>query len=429
MNPLIILFGFFIITIFSGLSIAISLGFSSIITMLYAGIPIVTFTQNIFRSLNSFPLLAVPFFLLTANLMNEGKITNELIKLSKSLVGHIRGSLGIVNVVVSMVFAGISGSSVADISGIGSVLIPSMVKEGYDIDFSVAITIASSTIGIIIPPSITMVIFGAYGGVSIAALFLGGAIPGFIVGVVQIIYCFLISKKRDYPIGKKSSIIEMLRCLKVTIWALLVPFIIIYGIVGGVFTATECAAVAVVYILFINIFIYRHLTLKSFFESLKSTINFVGPPLFAMVNATIFGWLLAYFELPKQIIEFCSTLSISPTIIMLLIALLYLFLGTFMSGIASIIIFLPVVMPLAKSVGINPVHLGVVITMMLAFGLLTPPYGLCLLIGAKIGKISVVRAFSATRILMLLFLIVILIVIFFPELVLFLPRKLLPYPI
>ncbi|MDD5013611.1 MAG: TRAP transporter large permease [Atribacterota bacterium] len=429
MNPLIILFSSFIITFMLGLPIAISLGLSSIITMFYAGIPIVTFAQNIYRGLDSFPLLAVPFFLLTANLMNEGMITNELIKLSRSLVGHIRGSLAIVNVIVSMVFAGLSGSSVADTAGIGGVLIPAMVKEGYDTNFTVAITVASSTIGVIIPPSIFMIIFGAYGGVSIAALFLGGAIPGILIGVTQIIYCYFVSKKRDYPIGEKSSILEMMRCLKSTIWALFVPVLIIGGIVWGIFTATEAAAVAVVYILFLNIFIYRHLTLKLFFESLESTVNFIGPPLFAMVNATIFGWLLAYFELPKQIIDFCSSLSINPTIILLLISLLYLVLGTFMSGIASIIIFLPVVMPLAKSVGINPVHLGVIITMTLALGLLTPPYGLCLLLGAKIGKIKVTEAFNSVLIFIFLFLLVILLVIFFPELVLFLPRKLLPYPV
>ena len=429
MSPVIILFSSFIITFILGLPIAFSLGLSSIITMFYADIPILTFVQNIYRGLDSFPVLAVPFFILTANLMNEGMITNKLIKFSKSLFGHIRGSLAQVNVVVSMLFAGLSGSSVADTAGIGSVLIPAMIKEGYGKDFSVAVTIASSTIGVIIPPSIFMIIYGAYGGVSIAALFLGGAIPGILVGVGQMILCYFIAKKRGYPRGEKSSILGIMRDLQETVWALLVPVIILGGIVGGVFTATEAAAVAVVYILFINIVIYRLLTLKSFFAAFKSTVNFVGPPLFCMVNATIFGWLLAYFEVPKMITVFTANLSVGPTTMLLLIALLYLFLGTFMSGIASIIIFLPIIQPLASGVGIHPVHLGIVITMMLALGLITPPYGLCLLIGAKIGNIEVTRAFSAVLIFLGLFLITVLIIIFFPDLALFLPRNILPFPI
>ncbi|MEK7204581.1 MAG: TRAP transporter large permease [candidate division NC10 bacterium] len=426
MDPLAILFGSFALMLVAGVPIAYALGLASLLTMWQAGIPLALFVQQMYQGINSFVLLAVPFFLLAGILMNIGEITDRLVKMAMALFGWVRGSLAVVNVVVSMLFAGLSGSSVADVAGEGSIIIPAMIKAGYPREFSVAVTIASSTIGVIIPPSIFMVVYGAVGNVSIGALFLGGAIPGILIGLTQIVYCYVMAVRHGYPKGERLPLREIGRAVLIGLPPFGVTLIILGGITGGVFTATEAACVAVVYTLLLTGLVYRSLDLSRLFTAIKVAAHFAGPTLFCVMNGMMFGWVMAYLEVPQRIQAFARYLELGPTMTLLFIMVLFVILGTFESGVASIIIFLPVVQALSQGVGLNPVHVGVIVCVTLALGLITPPYGLCLFIGAQIGGISVERAFRHTLGFVFLFLAVDILLVLVPDTVLWLPRWLAP---
>jgi tripartite ATP-independent transporter DctM subunit len=426
MDPLAILFGSFALMLVAGVPIAYALGLASLLTMWQAGIPLALFVQQMYQGINSFVLLAVPFFLLAGILMNIGEITDRLIKMAMALFGWVRGSLAVVNVVVSMLFAGLSGSSVADAAGEGSIIIPAMIKAGYPREFSVAVTIASSTIGVIIPPSIFMVVYGAVGNVSIGALFLGGAIPGILIGLTQIVYCYVMAVRHGYPKGERLPLREIGRAVLIGLPPFGVTLIILGGITGGVFTATEAACVAVVYTLLLTGLVYRSLDLSRLFTAIKVAAHFAGPTLFCVMNGMMFGWVMAYLEVPQRIQAFARYLELGPTMTLLFIMVLFVILGTFESGVASIIIFVPVVQALSQGVGLNPVHVGVIVCVTLALGLITPPYGLCLFIGAQIGGISVERAFRHTLGFVFLFLAMDILLVLVPDTVLWLPRWLAP---
>lgn len=426
MDPLAILFGSFALMLVAGVPIAYALGLASLLTMWSAGIPLALFVQQMYQGINSFVLLAVPFFLLAGILMNFGEITDRLVRMSQALFGWMRGSLAVVNVVANMLMAGLSGSSVADVAGLGSILIPGMVKAGYPREFSVAVTISASTIGIIIPPSIFMVVYGAVGNVSIGAMFLGGAIPGLIIGLSQIAYCYVMAVRHGFPKGERLPLREVGRAVLIGLPPFGVTLIILGGIIGGVFTATEAACVAVVYSLLLAGLAYRSLSLSRLYAAIKEAARFTGPTLFCVMNGMMFGWLMAYLEIPPRIQAFARYLELGPTTTLLFIMLLFVILGTFESGVASIIIFLPVVQALADGVGLNPVHVGVIVCVTLALGLITPPYGLCLFIGAQIGGISVERAFRHTLGFVFLFLAMDILLVLVPDTVLWLPRWLVP---
>ena len=427
MDPLAVLFGSFVIMLAAGVPIAYALGVASLLTMWQAGVPLQVFVQQMYQGINSFVLLAVPFFLLAGILMNIGEITDRLVRMTNALFGRIPGSLAVVNVVANMLMGGLSGSSVADVAGLGSILIPGMTKAGYPREFTVALTVSASTIGIIIPPSIFMVVYGAVGNVSIGAMFLGGIVPGVLIGLTQIGYCIFQAIRHGYPRGEKLP-------LRKIAWAVLVglpPFgvtvIILGGIIGGVFTATEAACVAVVYSLLLAGFGYRSLSIARIFSAIKDTASFLGPTLFCVMNGMMFGWMMAYLEVPPRIQAFAHYLHLGPTTTLLFIMLLFVFLGTFESGVASIIIFLPMVQALSEGVGLNPVHVGVIVCVTLALGLITPPYGMCLFIGAQIGGISVERAFKSALAFVVLFLLVDLLLVLVPETVLAIPRWFVPH--
>jgi TRAP-type C4-dicarboxylate transport system permease large subunit len=400
MDPLAVLFGSFALMLVAGVPIAYALGLASLLTMWQAGIPLALFVQQMYQGINSFVLLAVPFFLLAGILMNIGEITDRLIKMAMALFGWVRGSLAVVNVVVSMLFAGLSGSSVADAAGEGSIIIPAMIKAGYPREFSV--------------------------DVSIGALFLGGAIPGILIGLTQIVYCYVMAVRHGYPKGERLPLREIGRAVLIGLPPFGVTLIILGGITGGVFTATEAACVAVVYTLLLTGLVYRSLDLSRLFTAIKVAAHFAGPTLFCVMNGMIFGWLMAYLEVPQRIQAFARYLELGPTTTLLFIMLLFVILGTFESGVASIIIFLPVVQALSEGVGLNPVHVGVIVCVTLALGLITPPYGLCLFIGAQIGGISVERAFRHTLGFVFLFLAVDILLVLVPDTVLWLPRWLAP---
>jgi len=426
MTPIIVLWVSFFIFLILRIPIPFSIGLSTVITLIYGGLPPILLVQHMYRGLQSFPLLAIPLFMLAAQLMNVGDITNRLISVSNVLVGRFRGGLGLVNVVVSMLFGGISGSSVADVSGIGGVLIPAMIRNGYDRRFTVGITVASSTLGVIIPPSINMVVYGALGNVSIAALFLGGAVPGVLIGLFQIIIVIWYARKKNLPKGDSINLSQSIKIIIQGVPPLLMPLIIIGGIVGGIFSATEAASVAVVYAILISVLIFNKLNISKFCKGISLASDQIGPVLLCVSTASAFGWLMAYYEVPELMESFVNNLSLSPEGILFSIAIIFLISTTFMGSIPCIIMYLPIVARLGNLAGAHPVQVGIIVSLCLSIGLISIPYGLCTLVGAKIGRISVIDALIATSVFAIPSFIILVLIIFFPEIVLFLPKLLVP---
>ena len=382
--------------------------------------------NEMWKSYNAFILLAVPFFLLAANLMNSAGITERLVSLARATVGHLPGGLGHINVMVSMLFAGISGSSTADAAGIGSLLIPAMKKQGYDTEFSVAITACSSVMGVIIPPSIMMVVWGGLMSVSIGGLFLAGVVPGALIAIFMMGAVLIYAKTRTYPIYQRASFKEFLQSLGKSIFALVTPAIIVGGIVGGLFTPTEASVVAVIYSAILGGIVYRTIGPKEFPSVLYNSARLAAISLFCIGTASAFGWLLAYFRVPQALVDFISGYGTSIATTGFLIALSFLVIGMFIDAIPAIIILGTILLPLAESVGMHPIHFAIIGIISLAFGLVTPPYGLCLLISCSIGEIAVSKALKDVATLLLPLLILLGLTILFPEMILFLPRWLTP---
>ncbi len=382
--------------------------------------------QKMMNQFGSFILLSIPFFVLAANLMNYAGITNQLMRFSKSLVGFLPGGLGHINVLVSMIFAGISGSSNADAAGIGSVIIPAMVKEGYDKNFSVAVTACSAVMGVIIPPSITMVVWGGTMNVSVAALFLGGIIPGILIGGGQMVVVYLYAKKRNYPREDSFSLREVFVALKQSILALLSPLIIVGGIIFGIVTPTEASLIAVLYSMFIGMVIFRTVTVKSFLVMLNDSLRLSALVLFAVGTAAIYAWVLSYYKVPAYLVGIMGSLTTSPVIMLILIVLVFLIAGMFIDAVPAIIIFAPLLRPLADSVGISPVQFAVVGCVTLAYGLITPPYGLCLLITSEIAGINCMTPLKEVGVFLVAMLVVLLLMVFIPDVTLLLPKFFMP---
>ena len=381
----------FFFTLALGIPIAFVLGITALVAVIaLPNVPLHLIPQRLFTGMDSFPIMAVPFFILAGNLMNAAKITDSIIEFSKLLVGRIRGGLGHVNIVASMFFAGISGSAVADTSALGSILIPAMEKERYSRAYSAAVTASSSIIGPIIPPSIPMVVLATIANLSVGGLFLAGVLPGVFIGFGLMAVNYVISRKRNY-----QKIVEPIhwetffKTLSGTIIPLLMPLIILGGILGGIFTATEAASVAVAYALLVGFFVMRTLSLKDlpniFCRSmvLTSTILIV----FAMANA--FSWILATQEIPQRVSQYILSISKNPYIILLLVNIFLLVVGCFLEGLAAIMITVPILMPLVAQVGINPMHFALITVVNLMIGLITPPMGLCLIVVCGVAKMKI----------------------------------------
>jgi tripartite ATP-independent transporter DctM subunit len=414
----------FIITILIGLPVAFCLCFTSIVTMFWQGISLLAFVQNISLGINSFPLLAVPFFILSGQLMNTGGMTHRIFNFANYIVGPIRGGLGQVNIAASLVFAGMSGAAVADAAGLGVVEIKAMKDAGYDSDFSVAITAASSTIGPIIPPSIIMVIYGIAAEVSIGRLFVGGIVPGILMTLALAVLTYVIATRRHYPVEVKVSAMTALKGFINALPALFSPLIIVGGILGGIFTPTEAGAVAVLYSLILGLFVYKELKLKDlpkiFIEAMLTTSLL----LFIVGAAKTFGWVLTYFRIPAEFAEFVSTLTSDPLLIIFLFIGVYLFLGCFMEAAATVIMTVPVVLPLIKAVGIDPVFFGVVVSMCMSIGTLTPPLGIVMYIMCEIGDITVEHYTRVILPYLIVLIAVIILMAIFPGLVMYIPNLL-----
>ena len=422
-----LLFGTFGVLVVLRVPVAFSLGLAVVpVFFIDDRLTPVLLMREMFKSYNAFVLLAVPFFLLAANLMNSAGITDRLIRLSRALVGHLPGGLGHVNVVVSMLFAGISGSSTADAAGIGSLLIPQMKKEGYDTPFAVAITACSSVMGVIIPPSILMVVWGGLMSVSIGGLFLAGVIPGALIALSQMITVYIYAKRRGYPVHTRATLVELMRATASASLALMTPVIIVGGIVGGLFTPTEASVIAVVYSLFLGLFVYRSISPAQLPQVLYDSARFAAITLFCIGTASAFGWCLAYFKIPAALVAYIDQMGLGVVGTGILCALAFLLIGMFIDAIPAIIILGTVLFPVTQHVGMHPIQFGIIGIMSLAFGLVTPPYGLCLLIASSIGKIPLIAALRDTAIVLLPMLIVLITIIVFPDLILALPRLLMP---
>ncbi|HYD05108.1 MAG TPA: TRAP transporter large permease [Reyranella sp.] len=422
-----VLFGLFFLLMALRVPVAFALGLACLpILAIEPRLDTMTLMQETFNAYNSFILLAVPFFLLTANLMNIGGITDRLMTLSRTMVGHFPGGLAQINVVLSIFFAGISGSSTADAASQSKIFIEAQRKEGYDDSFSVAITAVSAVLAVIIPPSILMIVWGGILTTSIGALFLAGIIPGLLIGVAQMATVHAYAVKRGYPTYPRATFHQFLCACAHSFFALLTPAIIIGGKVFGWFTATESAAIAVLYAGFLSIVVYREMNLKGLYRALSDTGRLAGIALFCVGTASCFGWLLAYYQIPQAILANVTAWGMGFFATGFFIAFVFLVVGCFLDAIPAIVIVGTVLQPLALSVDMNPVHFAIVSIVSLAFGLVTPPYGLCLMIACSIAGLRIRHAIRDTMIMLVPMLMVLALVIMWPTVSLFLPSLISP---
>jgi tripartite ATP-independent transporter DctM subunit len=420
-----ILFGLFFGLMFLRVPIAFALGLACLpILLIEPRLDSMQLVQETFNAYNSFILLAVPFFLLAANLMNVGGITDRLMHFSRTIVGHFPGGLAQVNVVLSIFFAGISGSSTADAASQSKIFIEAQRKEGYDDSFSVAITAVSAVLAVIIPPSILMIVWGGVLTTSIGALFLAGIIPGLLIGFVQMGTVHVYAKLRNYPTYPRATFREIMSSAAVSIPALLMPIIIIGG--KGWFTATESAGIAVIYAIILCAFFYRELSFKGLYESLLETGRLAAVALFCVGTASAFGWLLAYYQIPKAILAGVSAWELGLYGTGMFIAFVFLVVGCFLDAIPAIIIVGTILQPLAQAVHMHPVHFAMIGIVSLAFGLVTPPYGLCLMIACSVAGMRMIDALKDTLLMLIPMLGVLVLVIVWPDFSLFLPRMVSP---
>lgn len=382
-----VLFITFIVCLGLGVPVAFSLGLSSLVYFIGNDMSLYMFAQRFFAGLNSFTLLCIPGFVFAGSLMNQGGITERLIGFCNKIVGHITGGLAIANVVASMLFAGISGTALADTVSVGGVLISSMKKEGYDADFSCAVTAASSCIGPIIPPSVPMIMAATMTGLSVSKMFVAGMVPGILMGLGMIFVSWYISKKRHYPKAeRRSTLKEVLVSAKESFFAILMTLIILSGICFGFVTPTEASILAVVYGIFVGFFIYKELTIPRLIESMKSTVTSSAGIMVLVGMANVFAYILTKEQIPQMVADAMLSLTSNKYIILILINLLLVFVGMFMETIAAILILFPVLLNLVLMVGVDPIQFGVMVVLNLVLGLCTPPVGVCLFAATNIGE-------------------------------------------
>ena len=423
----LILFGTFGVLVILRVPVAFALGLACVpVFFIDDRLTPILLLNEMLKSYNSFLLLAVPFFLLAANLMNAAGVTEKLMNLARTMVGHLPGGLGHVNVVVSMLFAGISGSSTADAAGVGGVMIPAMKKQGYDTEFTVALTACAAVMGVIIPPSILMVVWGGVISVSIGGLFLAGVVPGVLIGLSLMSVVTIYAKRRGYPIYQRASIVEFAIAIAAAILPMMTPAIIVGGIVFGFFTPTEASVVAVLYAMLLGVAVYRTLPPRKLLTELYDSARFAAISLFCIGTASAFGWLLAYFHIPQLFLDVVKGYGGGITSVGVITAISFLVIGCFIDAIPAIIIVGTILEPLTKAVHMHPLHFAIIGVISIAFGLVTPPYGLCLMISCALGGTTIAKAFKDTMILLLPMLAVLAFVVLFPDAILALPRWIMP---
>src|SRR5262245_51907878 len=423
----LVLFGTFGVLLVARVPVAFALGLACLpILVIEPRLDSMQLVQETFNAYNSFILLAVPFFLLTANLMNVGGITNRLVRLSRTMVGHFPGALAQINVLLSVFFAGISGSAAADAASQSKIFIEAQVKEGYGLSFSIAITAVSAVLAVIIPPSILMIVWGGVISTSIGAMYLAGILPGLLIALAQMVTVHVYSKIYNYPVYPRSTLKEFLISGWQSIPALFTPFIIVGGILLGWFTATESAAIAVLYAGFLSIVIYREMDLKHLYNAFSETGKLASVALFCVGTASAFGWLLAYYQIPKALLENVTSWGMGITGVGFFIALVFLVVGCFLDAIPAIIIVGTILQPLAASVNMHPTHFAIIGIVSLAFALATPPSGLCLMISCAVAKVPLKFALKDTIIMLIPMLLMLAAIIIWPQIPLILPRLIAP---
>lgn len=419
-----LLFVFVILTV----PIAYALGITSFVAMILdAGLErfsMVLVANRVYYGINSFTLLAVPLFILAGQIMNAGKLTDRIFDFVNSLIGHITGGLGHVNIVASMLFAGMSGSATADAGGLGAVILRAMKRAGYPDDYSVGVTGASSMVGTIIPPSIPLIVYGILANVGVGSLFLGGILPGVLMGLSLMVLAYYFARRDNYPRTNRAGLSQMARDFLRAALALLTPVIIIGGIWTGFFTPTEAGATAVAYSVFLTLVIYRSATLRQLWNVFYEAALLSVKVLFILVFGAFYGYLLIRYRVPMVMAAYLMEVTESPVVLLLLINLFLLLIGCFMSTLVSVTILTPILAPVVAAFGISPLHFGVVMVFNLTLGNLTPPFGLVLYTLSSVAKMPVVRVVKSVAPWLIPLLVVLLLCVFFPDIVTYIPLEL-----
>ncbi|NEU32630.1 TRAP transporter large permease [bacterium LRH843] len=417
----ILLLGAMVVLIFLGVPIAFSIGIACLGAIVYGDLPTTILSQRVFAGIDSFPLLAIPFFLFAGNLMTVGGINHRILSFCSALVGWIRGSLGIVTVVASALFAAISGSGVATVSSIGGITIPAMKKAKYDPAFAAAVASASSILGPLIPPSIFLIVYANSVQMSVRDLFIGAVLPGIMVALVFILYTYYYAVKNNIPAEDKFEPKRIVREGKTSFWALLMPVIILGGIFGGIFTPTEAAAVSVVYAYIVGTFIYKEIKWKKLFDATMSSCISTAIILLLLATSNVSGWIIVASQLPAAITDSFLSITSNGYILILLINILLLFVGMLMEANAAIVILVPILLPIVLEIGMSPLQFGIIMAVNLCIGLITPPVGACILLGNDIAKTKFELTFKRTMPFILLAIAVLMLITYVPFFTTWLP--------
>lgn len=411
--------GIFLLT---GMPVFVAIGLSSLLYILYYDLQPLIAVQQMFNAIDSFVLLALPFFILAGNLMNAGNITDRIFAFANSLIGHVKGGLGHVNILASVIFAGMSGTAAADAGGLGTVELKAMKDAGYDTPFSVGITAAASTLGPIIPPSLPMIVYGAIANVSVGKLFVAGILPGFLVAACLHIQVYYLSAKRNYPHSERASLKQVLKSFEQSFAALLTPVIILFGIIIGIFTPTEAAVVAAVYAALIASLVYKSLSFKNFILVIRDTFETTAVIMIMVSSSILFGWILVRENVATQFTQALLSSVSKPWEVILILNVLLLILGMFMETITIILIFTPIVTPALTAYGIDLVQFGIILVLNVMIGLMTPPIGLLLFIMARLAKMDLMGTVKACAPFMIPLFVALILISLFPDITLFLPR-------
>ena len=419
------LFGMMLVLIILNMPIAFAIGISTLASLwLHTPIPALVIPQRILVSLDSYVMLSIPLFILAGYLMDSGGISEKIVRLANALVGFIRGGLAMVVIVATVIFSGLSGSSVADTAAIGSVMIPTMTRRGYSREFATALVAAAGGMGILVPPCILMIIYAMLTETSIAQLFAAGFLPAFIMGGSMILITYGIARKRGFPVEASFSFREVLDAARSAVFPLMMPVIILGGILLGVFTVTESAAVAVLYGFILTVGVYRQIRLRDLPAIFVKTAVTTGVVAFLIAVSTAFGWVIGRERIPHMIAEFIGSIAGSPAMFLLAVNVLLLITGTFMDGAAAIILMVPILWPIGSALGIHPIHFGIVLTANVGIGMVTPPFGLTLFTACGIGKVGIADIFKDLLPFIAVMIVALLLITYWPSMTLYIPRLL-----